>query len=316
MSKPVRVSALSMIVLAALAACGGGGGGGGGVIAPGRTSGTPVEVNFTSFGAVRPNQTVVMSSGISQGGSGTDSAFTLGAATDSNSTARLTFDGNGELSGIAVNTPQANLSFGPGETGCFTDAGCIGANANAFAVVMHPAELGWNYQSFGVWNVQSTPSSWLVGAISAGNVTMDGFVPTTGTAVFTGRSAGFYSDSAGTPYATTASMSANVNFSTRSIQFSTSDTTRINANTQVQTADNGLNLSGSWSYTQGVRQNGPVPGVFIAAGFSGPLVTQNGLLAGQAVGQFYGPAGEEIGGAYSLSGTGLSRMIGAFGGKR
>jgi hypothetical protein len=58
------------------------------------------------------------------------------------------------------------------------------------------------------------------------------------------------------------------------------------------------------SYAQGVNS------------FSGGLTTANGALNGQGTGRFYGPSAQEIGGVYSLSGSGLSRLIGGFGGKR
>ena len=99
-------------------------------------------------------------------------------------------------------------------------------------------------------------------------------------------------------------MSANVDFNGRNIQFSTSGTGLLNANTAVQTTDNGLNLSGALSYAPGANS------------FSGALQTTNGALTGQGSGRFYGPSAGEMGGVYSLSGAGVTRMIGGFGGKR
>ncbi|HEX5477193.1 MAG TPA: hypothetical protein VFX09_05000, partial [Burkholderiales bacterium] len=62
---------------------------------------------------------------------------------------------------------------------------------------------------------------------------------------------------------------------------------------------------GTLTYTNGINH------------FSGPVITGGATpLTGNATGRFYGPSVEEIGGVYSLSGTGLSRMLGGFGGKR
>jgi hypothetical protein len=98
-------------------------------------------------------------------------------------------------------------------------------------------------------------------------------------------------------------MSAGVNFDVRSIDFSTSSTTRADLATATPTSDPGLNLAGTFTYSAGTNQ------------FSGSLTTQNTFLAGSGTGRFYGPNAQEIGGVYSLTGSGGS-MLGAFGGKR
>jgi hypothetical protein len=323
-------TAVIPFVLAILSACSSGGGG--------STDGqffcceNESFDGFTSFSAIRANQSVAIQ-GLAVTASGNqqtiDGDTTITSANlNPNPTDRpndpaivdFSYDGSRALKALRISTPHSTVSFDrdtPGHSlSCSGNGTCTAENPTASALVIDALAVGWNYQSFGVWSVESTPSSWLVGAMTAGRRTDDSLLPTTGTAVFTGLAGGFYSDSVGTPYATTASMSANVNFSTRNIQFSTSNTTRVNANTGVQTPDNGLNLSGSFSYIPRVNPPGGATPDDRVGLFRGPLVTQNGVLAGQGSGQFYGPAAEEIGGVYSLSGTGLSRMVGAFGGKR
>jgi hypothetical protein len=63
-----------------------------------------------------------------------------------------------------------------------------------------------------------------------------------------------------------------------------------------------LNLTGVWNYNLGTSQ------------FSGDVASVNGML-GSASGRFYGPNAEEIGGIYSLTGSGAT-LFGGFGGKR
>jgi hypothetical protein len=103
-------------------------------------------------------------------------------------------------------------------------------------------------------------------------------------------------------------MTANVDFSSRSIAFSTSNTSLANTNSGVQSSNSGLNINGTLAWNPTVN------------GFSGVVNTANGQLNGGANGSFFGPAAEEIGGVYQLQnvqgGPAVNKMIGAFGGKR
>jgi hypothetical protein len=72
----------------------------------------------------------------------------------------------------------------------------------------------------------------------------------------------------------------------------------------VPTPGPALDLTGTLTYAPGSSQ------------FIGPVTSGNGL-SGNANGRFYGPAAQEIGGVYSLTGIDpLMRMLGAFGGRR
>lgn len=300
MSMPFRISAVSL-VLTALTACGGGGGGGGSVV-------TPTEVPFTSFSAVVPNQTVVMS-GISQTGSGTASAFSLHAADTRDSTARLSFDADGALSALSLSAPRSSVSFGAGDViNCSSGAGCGAVNAasTATAAVINPYAMGWNYQTFGVWMKDVSPTSFQAGAMSAGAATPGAGLPNLSSATFTGHASGYYLDGAGGQFATDAQMRAVTDFSNRRIEFSTTGTLLTNLNNPhgPRTTNTGLDLAGTLNYAPGVNQ------------FSGNVGTQNAQLTGSAVGRFYGPAAQEIGGTYGLSSSGGQKMLGGFGGKR
>jgi len=93
----------------------------------------------------------------------------------------------------------------------------------------------------------------------------------------------------------------NVNFASRSAVFASADWTRYNDQVVAGTA-----LSGVLTYAAGTNA------------LSGTLTTANGSLSGPAVGQFYGPAAEELGGAFSLTSTTTSQdhVVGGFGAKR
>ena len=98
-------------------------------------------------------------------------------------------------------------------------------------------------------------------------------------------------------------MNATVDFGARNILFTTSDTKALNMNTNAETANTSLNLTGTLTF----------PG---SASFSGNVSTVDNRLSGTASGRFYGPAAEELGGTYHLSRGTRERMIGGFGAKR
>ncbi len=305
MATAFRPAALP-IVIAMLGACGGGGGGGG-VIAP--PASEPVPASFASAGAnqsiVMEGKSVALDTTVSFSETGGVAITPTGDGKVDNATVKFSFDSARQLSGIGITSPQASLSFDAVKC---QGGVCAGENPGSFVVAIDPSAQGWNYQTFGVWTMEGAQLPGIrMGAMSAGGPTSGNSVPRTGTATFTGLAAGLYIDPAGMVWATAASMRAEANFGSRTIWFSTSNTMRgadVTAPTSASVQDVNLNLAGSLSYAQGVNN------------FSGVLQSQNGALSGRGEGKFYGPKAEEIGGVYSLSGTGPSRMIGGFGGKR
>lgn len=306
---------LCALGLGIVSACGGGGGGSA-VTMPVRP--TP----FTSWSATAPN-TAVVAEGISQsapdtftvgGLSGHVTVTSVGAfSAVEDSSAVLSFDASRELRSLSVSTPSASASWStatPGDTVVCNAGLCTAANSTGSGIVANPYDpgMGWNYQTFGVWTYETNGGVGFrngnIGAISVGARTPVGALPTIGTAVYSGLAAGLYIDSAGVPFLTAASMSANVNFGTRSVQLSTTGTNLTNLNTSALSSDPGLNLSGALSYLSGSNR------------FSGNVTTASGALTGTATGSFYGPFAEEIGGIYSLTGTGPEAMTGGFGGKQ
>lgn len=301
-----RIAVVAAASLALLPGCGG-------------SSSSMPEVPFTSFAAVKPNETVVMS-GISQTGSGsqtlsgagvTVTSVNLDAVDAAGSAAKLSFGPTGDLTGVSVSTPQHSIAFSraAGDAVSCGSGACSAENASGFAVAVDAFFVGWNYQTFGVWLRETSPSAFQFGSISVGSVTPASAVTAlTGTSVlFTGFANGFLIDGGGAPFFTASQMSATVNFTTRAIAFGTSSTQVANLNTGFMSLDTGFNLSGNLSYDPGVNR------------FTGAVTAQNNAttgLAGSATGRFYGPAAQEMGGVYSLSGNGLYRMVGGFGGRQ
>lgn len=307
MSISVRVFAVPAVLVTTLSACGGGGGGGS-VLAPGAGPAGGPETSFSSFAAVRPSTTSVMS-GISQTGRGTASSFKLDGVNSSNSSARIGYDGAGNPGALSFSAPNSSVAFGTGTIN--TDASgrrtsFTGKDAQSFGVMVDPSYYGWNYQSFGVWMRDPNASSFQAGTMSAGAVTPGSAVPTVGGATFSGHAGGFYFDGSGNRFSTDALMTAVTNFENRTINFSTSGTTLSTVQPNpTRTSRPELNLTGNLGYGAGASQ------------FSGSVRTANSALSGTATGRFYGPNAEEIGGVYGLTAnSGSGRMMGAFGGKR
>ena len=196
----------------------------------------------------------------------------------------------------ATNIPTTTIqtSFG----GDFSPTDPITSFANGSA----PGEF--NYQTYGTWTRAPSDFAQLMSR-STGQATPTAALPTTGTATFTGTARGVYTFAGNaTRQATTADMSATVNFGAREVGFSTSNTV-LGPGGGGEGARPELNMTGTLRYSAGVNN------------FSGAVTAPGAGLSGSANGRFYGPAAQEIGGVYSLgSPDGISGMTGGFGGKR
>ncbi len=273
MSNYVRVSAFPAIVLATLTACGGGGAAGRSSRRPPRLRPAPRRPSRRSRprSPTRPWSCPVSS----QTGRGSASAVQLDPVS-TNSTAKLNIGADGKVIGMSLLAPASSAVFAPGSVNCRPLGGCAAGDTDKTGVVLNPATLGWDYQTFGVWAINGAPLQ--VGAISAGAVTPATAVPTIGSATFTGHAGGFYFDGTGARLTTDAQMSAVTNFSNRSIQFSTTGT-------MVSTAAN----PPATRQTPGSTSAETFPTPPAAASSRAMSSTANNALSGNASGRFYGP---------------------------
>jgi len=178
------------------------------------------------------------------------------------------------------------------------------AGATNAALVANPYALGWNYQSFGAWNGHGATGNGAILANSFGLPTPASAVPASGTATFTGKSAGYYISPSGHGAISAAELTVSANFSARSLGFATSGTT-IAHDIKAPAAAPHLNLSGSFTYSAG------------ANAFAGTVTNAGGTMSGRSDGRFYGPAAQELGGVFSLrSSTSVETFTGAYGAKR
>lgn len=296
-----------LLAIVGLTACGGGGGGGVGVTT------TP----FTSWGAVSAGSTIVAIGDSQQGtyswspGTGKVTAVSI-APQQSGATFTESFSSSTGLaqtvrfqtaSGTDITFTRGVDTFGVLNINSYFWA-IISPNLSnqSYAIMADPGQIGWNYQSFGIWTTGAGSGSGTFGAASVGSATPAGSIPTSGTATYSGYAGGRHVASDGTYYYTLAAMSTSANFATRQLSFATPFTEETPD--LVSTFDaSSLNMSGTLSYAPGSNQ------------FTGSVSTVGGMT-GSATGRFYGPSAEEIGGTFSATGAGLQSYGGAFGGKR
>lgn len=181
------------------------------------------------------------------------------------------------------------------------------ANSTQDIVVGQPA--GFSYTQIGSWgqcsaNCIAGTTTEVVGIFVRGEATAPANIPTTGSFTYNGTAFGVGTDSAGNVASGLSNMAANANFASRSIAFSTSGTVITPSATGVGVSDPTFDMVGTLTYAAGQNL------------FTGTVTAGSGVTAqtGTATGRFNGPAAQEIGGVFSLSGSGRS-LIGGFTGK-
>jgi len=292
-----RIALLSVSLV--LSACGGGGGG---VIVP--PAGTPLPT-FTKWSDVVGT---VQVHGLGQQVTGTiaDGKFadvSLTSPASPGYSATLTFDQNHKLTGLILSPPSALINFTT-----FTDLSpqfVSATNDSSMAIMANPFGLGWEYQSFGVWETASAEGK-TFGAMSVGAPTVGANIPITGEAIFTGNLAGTYVNPDGLGYTAYGTLNVVAKFADNSLAF-TGTTTTLNPNekTTPDISNIGfLNFTGTANYNPSINS------------FTVPLQTTGETLSGNTTGQFYGLKAEELGGVFSLKGSGSETYAGAYGAVR
>lgn len=316
-----KILAVGSVVV--LVGCGGSGGGGGG---GGSSAGVDA---FTSWAAIAPNSTVRVS------GSSQEISYTADAASDRVTSAsevspnrtgasyEASYGADGFVTAIDVRSAQGtNISWDTarGDTIVRLDSGPYaglnvalsqddGARA---AISAEPLLNGWNYQSFGVWITGRGQGSGTAGVISVGSTTPANAVPQVGRATYVGSAGGLYLGPTGEYALTAANMSAQVNFGARTVDFQTRNTVAATPDmigaSIAPVAAGALDVAGRLTYAAGSnRFTGPVTSVSSSDGTP---------MTGTAVGQFYGPNANEIGGTFNVNGAGMEGYVSGFGGRR
>lgn len=152
--------------------------------------------------------------------------------------------------------------------------------------------LEFEYQTFAAWiNAGGTN----VAAGSFGMYTNSGALPSSGSASYSGATAGHFVDASGQPFLTTSTLAITTDFSTATITTAGTQASNFNSGTVSNAAN--LDFTGS----------GLVSGNTFMANVTGSGVS------GTADGYFYGPVADEVGGTFTASGPD-GTYIGGFGG--
>lgn len=174
-----------------------------------------------------------------------------------------------------------------------------------------PAAAGWSYQTFGTFfggangGYLKNRRDVLLGYQSIGRPTKASEMPTRDGADYTGITHAYYNSAQ-----VTAHNKIHADFGARTLSYETTDTSVLHtfgAFGHVIEDRPDLNLNGAASWAEGT------------ADFNGTMKAANGL-SGEMKGRFYGPAAEEIGGVYGLSGQDSKgeavHYVGGFGARR
>ena len=282
----------------ALVACAGGGS------SSSSTSSSAATTPFTSWS----NTTVGTPVSFSGGASSTLAVDGTSIQGASDGAATLTLNSSNNFSAISASNSTGSVSFSTtnGDTlqAGFNGNSTIALNKSQTTVgsFANPAYLGFEYQTFGAWGAYgnaTTPAY----AVSVGSPSPGSAIPAMGSLTFTGGSTGYYVDPSKFAYVTNAAMVAVVTFDNRTVAFSTTNTTVTGSPGGALLSAPALNMTGNLSYAAGTNA------------MAGTATTTNGM-SGNMNGKFYGPALNEVGGTYAVTGSGVGSMVGGFGGKR
>lgn len=266
----------------------------------------PPSPNFSTWSVVGAPATITLS-GIGQEQLYSDQQGLRTVGAPSNTLAETLTeqtDASGDLTQLVFQDPSRTVTFDtasgnatisknlqmPGFQYAVDGAGDI-------ALVADAKTLGWNYQTFGVWETEGNLSGSSFGTVSAGSVTPANAIPSSGTATFDGQLGFVWGD---TTWA--AGLTVDVDFGARTASLTSGVITQENL------SSNGPNgnsiITGALTFQP--NQNaltGTVSGSGNWAGFSG-----------SATARFYGPAAQELGGFFVMGQPGTNAQVnGAFG---
>ncbi|MEL6979016.1 MAG: transferrin-binding protein-like solute binding protein [Pseudomonadota bacterium] len=285
--------AATMLVSGCLGSGGGGGASSGAAVAP---SAAAIASSPSSLLTLSPNSSFQVE-GESRGVDVESNGLSV---TSSDLTPRrdlsvlIETDANANFAGASFTAAgRATDSFLANETTLIvSDAdGLIAETADGFITLNSTYE----YQTFGFWGVAQGPSG-RFNFGSAGFQTNAANLPLT-SANYTGDSIGAYAVSGGGLFATSSAIEVDANFQTGAASITSTNTVMFDGNQNMIAAPM-LDFSGS----------GSVTGASLAA----TVETSASALSGDATGLFYGPAAEEVGGSFALTG-GSGDYVGAFG---
>jgi hypothetical protein len=291
MMKKINKLFLGILLLLVLAMVGCGGGGGGS---------TAVK-NFKSWSQVEPDSTYQLN------------GLTLEINEDGiqnlsdKSTLRFAKDSNEQWTNLTIKTPSSTVSFSKKANDSIIDdpnspyVFAQGVNDDKYAIALNPYDLGWNYQTYGLWAVDPINDQGdSFGFISAGAPTPANAALPQGQATYVGSTIGGYYNALGEAFVTQSNLEVTADFNDLSWYFVTSQTKSLDKGDDLSILD----MTGNLRYQSRTNR------------YSGDVFTSSGLT-GKADGRFYGPRAEELGGVFETRSLDQQEFYGgAFGGAK
>jgi hypothetical protein len=192
-------------------------------------------------------------------------------------------------------------------------------NATEDVIFINPSLYGWEYQTYGFWNKDVSGASGHSGLMSIGVRTPNTSIPINGSASYTGKALGYATNINAEIAIVDADIKAIANFNNKTVELGTFNT-YVSTVSKGRFSDSSMNSTGVLTYfpTSGIftgNMGMPYYGECNASIFNCNGATYT--LNGPAVGSFYGPNAEEIGGVIQIDGNSqLSKTVLSFGAKR
>jgi hypothetical protein len=227
---------------------------------------------------------------------------------DTTAKVKINYDSSGNISGFNITNDHVNLTWVDGFTeNNRTSSLDVTDGDEAQGMIYEPeTNSSWDYQTMATWlETDEAAGTGRIGAASVGNHTANAAIPASGTATFSGVAEGMYVDDSHKFYRVSSNATLVANFASESVTFATSDSQTHNIDTGVISSNNDLNLTGTFNYSNNNN--------LITSNLSS---TTSGWTGGTASAKFYGPNAEEVGGVFSIRGTGKEAYEGAFGAKQ
>jgi hypothetical protein len=228
---------------------------------------------------------------------------------DTTAEVKIKHDSSGNISGLSVINDNVNLTWNDGFVENTRDSSLTVTDGDEADGMIYDPENGsnWNYQTIATWVLTDEAAGiGRMGAASVGNNAANASIPTAGSATFSGVTEGMYLTDNHDFYGVSSDATLSANFATQSVTFATTNSKIYTLDTLVATSKSDLDLTGTFSYS--ANNN-----ILTASSLSS---TTPGWTGGTASAKFYGPNAEEIGGVFSIRGTGKEAYEGAFGAKQ
>ena len=229
---------------------------------------------------------------------------------DTTGEVKINYNSSGKISGFSIKNNHVDLTWTDGFTKNTRDPSLTVTDGDeANGMIYNPEGVpSWDYQTMATWVVtDESAGTGRLGAISVGNHTANASIPTTSSATFSGKAEGIYLDNAHKFHGVSSDAALTADFVNKTVSFATSNS-QIH-DLEYKNADQGksdLDLTGTFSYSSADNN--------LTA--SSLTSTTSSWTGGTASAKFYGPNAEEIGGVFSIRGTGKEAYEGAFGAKQ